>query len=283
MATLFPGSAPEILTVSASPTPTSTVFTVSSATNLIQGQWINVEVSAAFERAKITGITGNQLTVTGLSGAPDVPGEVRNTRTLIAVSHIQGAGVFNASTVADLKTVDATYAPSGLKYNIPQGAVLGFNTVSGLTSDELSVFAPTTGTGQWVTESPSINLVESMIQEYCSPLLDEIEQLRIEVDRLNTLSAYAIEYYIITERPNIGILTTGTGTELLFPVVPAILTELRETDRISIQSFPLPAGVLVGGVSLQGGNISVRIHNPTAGSITPGVTPITMKIERVLK
>lgn len=281
MATLFPGYSPEILTVSASPTPTSTVFTVSSATNLIVGQWINVQVASVFERAKITNIATNQLTVTGLSGAPDAPGSIRNTRTLIAVSHIQGAGVFNASTVADLKTVDTTYAPTGLKYSIAQGAVLGFNTVSVLASDELSVFAPTTGTGKWIAENPSIDLVESMIQEYVSPLLSEIDQLRTEVDRLNALSAYAIEHYIITERPNIGILTTGTGTELLIPVVPAILSELRESDRVSIQSFPLPAGVLVGGVSLQGGNVSIRIHNPTAGSITPGITPIIIKIERV--
>lgn len=281
MATLFPGSAPEILTVSASPTPTSTVFTVSSATNLIVGQWINVEVSADFERAKITGITGNQLTVTGLSGAPDVPGEVRNTRALIAISHIQQAGLFEASDIADLKTVDTTYAPTGLKYSIAQGAILGFSTVAGLTSDEMSVFAPTTGSGQWITENPSIELVESMIQEYVSPLLAEIDQLRTEVDRLNTLSAYSIEYYVLTERPNIGILTTGTGTELLIPVVPAILTELRESDRVTLQSFPLPAGIVVGGVSLQGGFVSIKIWNPTAGSITPGITPIIIKIERV--
>lgn len=281
MATLFPGYAPEILTVSASPTPTSTVFTVSSATNLIIGQWINVKVSSAFQRAKIANISSNQLTVTGLSGAPDTPGEVRNTRTLIAVSHIQSAGVFNASTVPDLKTVDTSYAPTGLKYSIAQGAVLGFNTVSGLTSDELSVFAPTTGSGQWITENPSIDLVESLIQEYVSPLLNELEQLRAEVDRLSSLSVHTFETIIVRDTLYIPQLTTGTGTEITVQVAPTLLTELRASDMVSLQSFPVPVGIVVGGVSLQGGNVSIKIWNPTAGSITPGFVPVIIKIERV--
>lgn len=278
MATLFPGYAPEILTVSASPTPTSTIFTVSSATNLVQDQWINVEVSSVFERAKITGITGNQLTVTGLSGAPDVPGEVRNTRSLIAVSHIQGAGVFEASDVADLKTVDTTYAPTGIKYTIPNAGLHRLQT--NLSADEMTVFDATTGPGSWALDNPSVDLVESMIQEYLTPLFAEIDQLRSEVDRLNALSVNTLETIIIREDLSITILTTGTGTEILIQVVPAILTELRATDMVSIQSFPVPVGIVVGAVSLQGNYVSIRIWNPTAGSITPGIIPIVIKIQR---
>ncbi len=111
---------PEVLTVSASPAPTTTVFTVSSATNLLEGQWILIQVNSAFERGQILDITGSVVTLaSALTDTPDTPGEVRNGRVLILNSTLNAGGLFNADAASDLEGMDMTYAPAGIKYLIP--------------------------------------------------------------------------------------------------------------------------------------------------------------------
>lgn len=150
MATEYWGT-PELLTVSASPTPTSTQFTVSSAGNLLVKQYILVKVSGAFQRAQITAIAGNALTVAGLTGTPDTPGEVRNGRQLIKNATLNAGAVLNAASATDLKTVNTTYAPAGLKYLLTDTARLyRFDPTSSATGNDVTVIAPTTGPGRWL-------------------------------------------------------------------------------------------------------------------------------------
>lgn len=154
-ANTFWGQAPEVLTVSASPAPTSTVFTVSSATNLRDDQWIEVQVggSGNYERTQITNIATNALTVSpALSTAPDQPGAVLNSRELTVKSRLNNGSVFNAATVAELKAVDTTYAPNGLKYLIDSTALYKLDTGSSATGDDYLVIDPTTGPGRWLLQ-----------------------------------------------------------------------------------------------------------------------------------
>lgn len=150
MAEAFYGQSPISLTVSASPTPTAAQFTVSDDTDLIAEQFILVKVGGDFERTKIESKPGsNVLNVnTGtyaLTGAPDTPGEVRSSRSLILTSTENLKGVFNADDVADLQTVDTTYAPNGLKYTTRDtGTVYGLNS-----SASSGGITPNTGPGRW--------------------------------------------------------------------------------------------------------------------------------------
>jgi len=155
MATQYWG-VPEVLTVEASPTPTTTVFTVSDATNILYdsssgvGQYILVEVSGDFERTQVTDKTGDALTVSpALTAAPDVPGEVRNARQLITNSILNGGGLFNASTPADLKTIDTTYAINGIKYWVDGYGLYTLDLSSTADADGIAVVEPTAGTGRW--------------------------------------------------------------------------------------------------------------------------------------
>lgn len=151
MADEYWGQSPESLTVSASPAPTSTVFTVNDATNLLAGQYIQVQVSSAYETKQILSKAGNAITLaSALSGAPDVPGSVLNSRQLMKKSILLNGGVFGASSVSDLKTVDTTRAPDGLKYLIADIGMYRLNKASSATADDCQIIAPTTGTGRWI-------------------------------------------------------------------------------------------------------------------------------------
>lgn len=155
MATEFYGQTPISLTVSASPTPTASQFTVSDDTDLVAEQFILVKVGGDFERTKIESKPGsNVLNVnTGayaLSGAPDTPGEVRSTRSLVRTSTENLKGIYPAANIADLKTVDTTYASSGLKYIVQDlGHIYELDTGSSATADDVRIIAPTTGPGRW--------------------------------------------------------------------------------------------------------------------------------------
>jgi hypothetical protein len=82
--TQFGAVAAASTTVSASPTPTTTVFTVASSTGFYEQTWIQVLVSAVYERTKISSIVGNVITVSpALSGAPDAPGSVEDRGELL--------------------------------------------------------------------------------------------------------------------------------------------------------------------------------------------------------
>lgn len=284
MATLFPGYAPEILTVSASPTPTSTVFTVSSATNLIVGQWINVKVSSAFQRAKITNISSNQLTVTGLSGAPDTPGEVRNTRTLIAVSHIQSAGLFEAADVADLKTVDTTYAPAGLKYVLQTGEIYRWQTGTGLTADDDAIVT-SDYSGQWVKISGS-SQNDLDLTEQVGELQAQINDQRIILDKLVTpvLGSVLTDIYLIPIVTTYASISATTDNDLTIPIVPGYMTELNPyLDSVSVSLPILPAGIAFCGawIGIDSKSIVIRLRNNSGGAITIGRVNFIIKIERL--
>lgn len=159
MADSYWGASPELLTVSVSPSPTATGFTVSSAANLVAatvdhpGQFILVKVAGVHQRAQIQSIIGNAITlVSPLSGAPDTPGEVVNSRELIGKASLNNSAVFNASSVADLKTVNTTQARSGLKYQIAGIGLYQLNKGSAATADDYTVIAPTTGDGRWILQ-----------------------------------------------------------------------------------------------------------------------------------
>lgn len=279
MAYSFWGQSPATTTVSASPSPTNTIFTVASATDLLPLQYITVRVGGIDERAQILSKSGNQITlVSALSGVPDVPGLVRSGRELVKNSKLNIGWVGIAASIADLASTALTNAVNYLKAHLPGYGLYMLNPDATYPAD--SEMAITNGSYQWTMDVMGSDLVESIVQEYLSPLFTEIDILRTEVDRLTALSAYTLETYIVRENLNISILTTGTGAEILIPIVPAILTELRASDMVTLQSFPVPAGIVVGAVSLQGGYVSIRIWNPTAGSITPGIIPTTIKIQR---
>ena len=161
MADTFWGENPEELTVEASPTPTNTVFTVSSATNLLVDQYILVEVASAYQRAQITNIAGNALTVTGLSGAPDTPGSVINSRELIKRDMLNSSALLNASSPAELKVVDITRAPNGLKYLVNGHGIYTYRSASTESNDVIRnrYIKPTSGPGCWVLTQAAIKSI----------------------------------------------------------------------------------------------------------------------------
>lgn len=162
MADTYWGASPEILTVSASPPPTTTGFTVSNATNLLPttvdhpGQYILVKVAGVHQRAQIQSIVGNAITLTApLSGVPDTPGEVVNSRELIAKDKLNSQAVFHAADATDLKTVNTTRAKDNLKYYIPNVGMYRFSSSSTATGDDYRVITPTAGPGRFLLDLPS--------------------------------------------------------------------------------------------------------------------------------
>jgi hypothetical protein len=76
-------------TVSASPTPTTTVFTVASITGFMGAMYIEVMVGGIYYRRQISSITGSQITLgTALPGVPDTPGGVQFKGELITNDHL---------------------------------------------------------------------------------------------------------------------------------------------------------------------------------------------------
>lgn len=157
MADEFYGENPIVLTVLSSPAPTSSVFTVNSATDLRVDQYFNVKVGGNFERGRILSIASDQITTYDpLTAPPDTPGEVRSTRQLITTSKENSKGVYNADDVADLKTVNTTYAPNGLKYMMQDtGLIYQFDPASSAEENLYSVVEPNSSIGRWLLLSPT--------------------------------------------------------------------------------------------------------------------------------
>jgi hypothetical protein len=178
---------------------------VSDGTNLVAGQYINVEVSSSFERGKISTVVGDVVTLTSaLSGAPDTPGEVRNTRQLIVASDIQKLGVYIADDIASLKSVDITYAPNGLKYQVTGKGIYRYASGSGATADDLLVVAPTAGSGRWLLEEVSVQNTA-----YSAGMLEAAD-----LTALAAISDAALSSGQLARVPAIGIYRWQTGTSL---------------------------------------------------------------------
>lgn len=151
----FWGSNPDTTTVLASPSPTTTSFTVDDITEFLEEAFILVEVSGEFERVQIASISGSQITLaTALSGTPDVPGAVKSGRTLITNTKLNNSAIFNADDIASLKAVDTTSAPNGLRYQIAGMGIYRLDKDSTRTADDSVVIEPTTGGGRWISQYP---------------------------------------------------------------------------------------------------------------------------------
>jgi hypothetical protein len=164
MSTIIYWGVPEVLTVSASPAPTTTVFTVSNATNLIEDQFINIQVGGAgnYQRRQITGKTGNQITVSpALSSAPDVPGAVLNGRELLVNDKLNGSGTFNCDDVNSFG--DMAYAPAGLKHFVPNLGIYQLLGASGITPDGKYAIDATNSSLEHVLHTLGTDAAEELI------------------------------------------------------------------------------------------------------------------------
>lgn len=150
------GDAPLELTVDASPTPTATVFTVSDATDLLEGQFINVEVGGDYERTKIESISGDQLTVNSgtyaLSGAPDSPGSVISSRQLITNEMLIKGFTGHAADRATVEAYDMEHINQEIKVFVEEfpAGIFIFRPSSALVVDGDRVLSATNKpNGRW--------------------------------------------------------------------------------------------------------------------------------------
>jgi len=280
----IPGIAPEILTVSASPAPTSTTFTVSSATNLVAGQWLNIEVGGTLERGKISSIAGNQITlVSALSAAPDVPGEVRNTRELITISDTQKLGVYNALTGDEAAGGDMTYLPAGVKIHVPGLGIYRLSSATGITPDGKYTLDAAGSTNEHLLEVLGTEAAEELIQAHAGALLNQIEELQAEIDTLTALPAGAVRtstwIFQMTAVAS-SSLAASTDLEIVLTPAPTLIPDLRGTDALTVTPAPLLAGLAQVGAWISAGAIIVRLRNTSGGAITPGLLRFTIKLER---
>lgn len=147
------GENPITTTVQASPAPTTTVFTVGSAVDFVEGQYILVEISGDFERVKIDSITGAQFTLAEpLSTAPTAGASVKSGRTLLRNTLFNDSSIYHADAISDVKAILTTAAPDNLRYQVPGLGVLRLDKASSATVDNDMVYAPDSGPGRWILE-----------------------------------------------------------------------------------------------------------------------------------
>lgn len=147
------GENPITTTVQASPAPTTTVFTVGSAVDFVEGQYILVEISGDFERVKIDSITGAQFTLAEpLSTPPTAGASVKSGRTLLRNTLFNDSSIYHADTISDVKAIPTTDAPDNLRYQVPGLGVLRLDKASTATADDLFIYAPDSGPGRWILE-----------------------------------------------------------------------------------------------------------------------------------
>lgn len=246
MADTFWGETPEELTVSASPTPTTTVFTVSDGTNLVEKQYILVKVSGVYLRAKIAtgGVSGNVVTLAAaLSGAPDTPGSVLNSRELIKRDDLVKAGMFRADDPGDLGSVDVTRALDGMKYFVSQKGAYRRDASSARPADGELVKDPNSGSGQWLWETDNGNLAGA----HLAPLIfDSLPCVTSTVDfaSMNTL--------------------TGASSSAI------TVSGARSGDLVQVQ----PVSAMTNGVQVSGyvnakNQVTLRAFNGTGSTQDP--------------
>jgi len=239
----FWGQSPFATTVLASPTPTTTQFTVGDAIELVQGQWVLVEVDGEFERTKITVLSGNQLTVSpALSQAPDVPGELRSGRTLVRNTLLNQGAVFHADTPADLIALDTNVAKPGLKYAIPQEGYSIWRPTSASPADGY-VVRDSDVLGQWERQSD----------------MGDFAPAWLACDIAETLPA-------VLASLNFPSISSGSESTLTVTVRGA-----RAGDFVIVQEpGGLDDGVIVRRKWVSAKNtVSIRLRNLTGGAIDP--------------
>jgi len=255
----FFGKAPEILTVAASPAPTNQIFTVSSATNLAEGLWILVKVGSNFEEGKIASLSGNQVTLAApLSGAPAVPGEVRNVRVLLSNRLFNGMGLFNADSVADLPTIDTTYAPEGLKYHVKDVGPYRWQSGSSLTAGGEDI-VNSNYTGQWVKQETSGGAGDEGLTTW---LALQVLELRDQIKKLQDKQPIHL-----TIPATIGIIAATTATTLKVP-----LPYMESAYGVVLTSLPIlnQKLVLCGWCAdMPSGYLYLRLYNTDATASRP--------------
>lgn len=147
------GENPITTTVQASPAPTTTVFTVGSAVDFVDGQYILVEISGDLERVKLDSITGAQFTLAEpLSAPPTAGASVKSGRTLLRNTLFNDSSIYHADAISDVKAIVTTDAPENLRYQVPGLGVLRLDKASTATADDLFIYAPDSGPGRWILE-----------------------------------------------------------------------------------------------------------------------------------
>lgn len=127
-------------TVSASPTPTTTVFTVASITGFMQAMYIEVMVGGIYYRRQISTISGSQITLgTALPGVPDTPGSVQFKGELITNDHLNEM----VNAIND-NTTDITAAASASKFG---SGIHGAGRLGSLTNPSATITAADGGAG----------------------------------------------------------------------------------------------------------------------------------------
>lgn len=175
---LYYGANPTTTTVLASPTPTSSVFTVASAVDFLVGQYILVQIGSDFERVKIDAITGAQITLAApLSTAPATSAAVKSGRELLGNTKLNNGAIFRADTQAELLAINTTNAPDKLRYELPDG-IYKLDLSSSKTADGYFVLTPDTGPGRWILQFASDASFGSIVIEQASHGLDVGDVIR---------------------------------------------------------------------------------------------------------
>ncbi|MGV3524223.1 MAG: hypothetical protein ACO1RX_08365 [Candidatus Sericytochromatia bacterium] len=280
----FWGQTPNITTISATPAPGTTTFTVADATNLLQNQWILVAVGSNFERVQITNKIGNTLTISpALSTLPTVTGEVRSGRQLIKNSMLNNGYVGNA-TIAELEVADMSTAPQGLKAFVPNLGI--YRWIPGNISFADGSYIVNGINGQWILEATTPNAVAYAIEAALGPIQMQIEQQARRIEELEAMRSTIPERWAAEVDVEFGTIPSDAALDFVVPLpVPDLLPPLRDNDSISVtfRTASPPIGLIFGGCWIQGGAndaLEIRIYNETSVSITPGLMPLIIAIER---
>lgn len=150
----FGQSAFHTTTVSASPAPTRTVFTVGSVGSLRVGHYIWVTISGTPEQTAITDISGSQLTVSpALSIAPSSTNPVVCYADDLTNAKLNLGLIWDVASTAALSATSDTGMPNGTRAQVQDGPFYRLNTGSSATVDGYTVLSTLSGTGRWLIQS----------------------------------------------------------------------------------------------------------------------------------
>lgn len=161
----------------------------------------------------------------------------------VAASKQNNGATFNAATVTDLKTVDTSTAPDGLKYqDYAERNGYQFNSSSTETADEYFIVDPTTGGGKWIIGPDS---GESEFNSLCYSIPEHLPAVQATLD-FSSISAGAI----------------GTQTVAVDGAASGDLVTLGPPSSID-------SGLMWSGFVSADDTVTIRLYNTTGSPIDP--------------
>lgn len=259
-------------TVEASPSPTSTQFTLTNIGNLRVGHIIYVDVSSTAEKTSITGISGSQVTVSpALPGSPDVPGEVTSYSESLTNDKLNLSSIWDAVDLTELANVDTTNMAEGTRATVKDvGIMYRWQPGTDNFADGLTVINGTSG--QWIAD-------DGNTQESASGSDSKIRRLMARIKKLEELSTVSCP--TMAEIIHEGTYLVGVGDSLAASseVSTPVNVVTQQNDRIIATPLYLPAGLGYFVFSMEN-RLFIRIRNFTGSAVLVGAIPFKITIVR---